>query len=330
MAWYATQRVDDAIDLTRGLLEPFEAGTWLRLAVVMFFVGGGTGFSIPSFNTGEPPTDPNLSPDLTGTAIAIIVVLVVLAFLLAILLAILGGIMEYVFVETLRTGEISLRAYARRYLRAGLGLFAFRLAIILLGLVVFGGPVALVAGGSFLTESAALVGVGFLVLLLLSPLFVVLIIAFGLVQGFTTNFVVPVSIAEGVNVLDGWRRFWPTLTDQWKQYAVYVIVKFGLELVVGVVALVVLLGIGIVLAIPFGIVGLPLVAVGLSAHGGTAAILLGIAVSLLVVYGLVMFVAGLLVQVPLRTVLRMYVLLVLGDTEERFDLVGDRRPALEN
>ncbi|MFC7176725.1 DUF7544 domain-containing protein [Halosegnis marinus] len=36
----ATERLDDALDATLDLLTPFDAGRWLRLAVVAFFVGG--------------------------------------------------------------------------------------------------------------------------------------------------------------------------------------------------------------------------------------------------------------------------------------------------
>ena len=43
MTWYAIERIDDAVSLTRSLLFPFEAGLWARLAVVVFFVGIGSG-----------------------------------------------------------------------------------------------------------------------------------------------------------------------------------------------------------------------------------------------------------------------------------------------
>lgn len=58
------------------------------------------------------------------------------------------------------------------------------------------------------------------------PVFIVVSILSGLITGFTTMFVVPVMFGDERRVLSAWRRFWSTLTGQWKQYVAYAVVGF--------------------------------------------------------------------------------------------------------
>ncbi|KPN30121.1 hypothetical protein SY89_00843 [Halolamina pelagica] len=186
----------------------------------------------------------------------------------------------------------------------------------------------MVAGGAIAAAAwPLLTGNGsFSVILLLLAIGVAFVVAIvsSLVNGFTTQFVVPVMIAENRNVLAAWRRFWPTLTGQWKQYLVYVFVRFVLSIAVGlVVGIVTFVGM-LILAIPFVIVGVGGVAL-LSVSEIAGGALIAITIALFV---LLLFVLALLLSVPVQTFLRYYALLVLGDTEAAFDLVDEQRQAI--
>ncbi|MFW5956647.1 MAG: DUF7544 domain-containing protein, partial [Halorhabdus sp.] len=343
MAFYAIDRIDDAVDMTRSFLLPIESGRWLRLVVVVafLFVGGGGGSGTFSAggnapaSTGSMPggAGPDFAvefPEITATAMAVVLGLIAIGLVVGLLVGLIGAIMEFVFVESLSSDEIHVRSYFSRYTGKGLHLFAFRLLLGIVALVVFGGALLLVFGnliasalaGDPVTPSAGRIVLGVLVFL---PLGIGGGVLLALANGLTTQFVVPIMLKEDRDLLEAWRRFWPTLTGQWKQYAVYVLIAFGLTIVTEIAAGIVIGIAGILLAIPFGIVAIP-VGIGVLEGGALTfgvVVLLGI---LLAVYLLVLWVAAATVYVPIKVFLRQFALLVLGDTNEDFDVLGDRRP----
>ncbi|QLG60369.1 hypothetical protein HUG12_00810 [Halorarum salinum] len=145
---------------------------------------------------------------MIGTVVGVVV-------LLGSLLLLVGSIMEFVLVESLRNEEVLVRRYWGDRWRQGVRLFGFRLVVRLLVLGSLAVLAALVvvpaAVGGGPGPGAPVGGVGVLAVLLLLPTFLVLALVVGLVDGFTTVFVVPVIVLEGVGVLDGWRRLWPTI-----------------------------------------------------------------------------------------------------------------------
>jgi hypothetical protein len=326
--WYVFAALSDARDATENLLRPVDRGRWLRLALIALFVGvgggvptGGGNVNVPSGGGGGGvPTDvstPSL-PDV-GTAATIAAGIVLLVVLVALVWSLVGAVMEFVLIVGLRDREISVREPFGEHVGPGLRLFGFRLVVGLVSLLVIGLPLLLVFG----------LGVG------LSPAFLLLVvplvIVFGIVAlvgsivlGLTTDFVVPTMLVEGVGVLDGWRRLWPTLRAEWKQVALYVVAKFVLGIAVSLaVSLVVLLA-ALIVGIPFVVVG-ALLYFGLSAAGVHAAGLVVVA-ALFGLFVLVMIVVGLIVQVPALTFVRYYSLSVLGMLAPELDLVGVERP----
>jgi len=332
MALYALDDVDDAYGVTRAFLTSIDRTTWLKLALIVFFVGGaganfpGTGFSGGNGGTdpGAPPAEefPTLDPGpdiwLLVGAVVLVLVILVLALLFV------AAVMEFVFVESLRTEDVSIREYWGRYWRKGLRLFGFRLIVGLLFLApflvvmaLFFAPVVLGAGG-FAAPLAAL--------FVLLPVVFVLAVVVGLVDSFTTNFVVPIMLLEDRAVLDGWRRLWPTIRAQWKQYLAYAVAAWILSLVGGVLIAVVAGILIAVLFVPFGI----LLAVGI----GLLSVLEPVGIAWLVVTGLLFalaaLVVALLVTVPVQTYLRYYALLVLGDVDAEFDVIPEQRAAVRS
>jgi hypothetical protein len=328
--WYAFAALSDARDATEDLLRPVDRGRWLRLALIALFVGvgggvpsGGSNVNVPSGGGGGgggvPPDMPAPSLPELGSVAALIAAVVALIVLLALVWSLVGAVMEFVLIVGLRDREVSIRDPFGTNLRPGLRLFGFRLAVGLVSLLVLGLPLLAVFGFG--------IGVSPAFLLLLVPLimvFGVVALVGSVVLGLTTDFVVPTMLTEGVGVLDGWRRLWPTLRAEWKQVALYVVAKFVLGVAVSLaVSLVVLLA-ALIVAIPFAIVGGGLYLAASAAGASTVGLVVaGVLVALFV---LVMIVVGLLVQVPALTFVRYYSLSVLGMLVPELDLVGVERP----
>lgn len=323
MTLYAVEAIDDAVRATREFLRPASRSEWLKLALVTLLVGGSGTVMNPfqyAFGgdgmDGQPPPDVVLTPEVW----ALIALVVALAFVVGLVFLFISSVMEFVLIEALRHREVTLRRYWGRRWRQGLRLFAFR---IVFGLFVFGAVALLVSPLVLAWFGVGPIGPDQAVWLLLPlvPVLFVLAVVSGLVYGFTTAFVVPVMIVEDCGVVAGWRRLWGTITDQLVQYLGYAVVGFFLS-VLGSILVGILTAIAaIVLAIPFGIVGVVgLLLLAVAPIAGW--VVIGV-VGLLFLLALVVAVA--VIQAPVKTYLRYYALLVLGDVESDLDLIPAQR-----
>ena len=323
MPWHAIEAVDDALTATRRFLFPFEFGTWLRLAVIAFFLGGaGTPTNVFNFGAGDPGGMPGVIPDgmpgvppdvslPTDGILGLLIAIAVIAGLLGLAFAILGAIMQFVLVDAVTAREVHVRRCVRERVGKGLRLFGFQLVVglvvaaVIATLVV---PVALSGGGPAI----------WLVVLAI-PVFLALALFAGLTILLTTDFVVPVMIARDIGVLDGWRAFWPTLRENLAQVGLYVVVRWvlglGVAIVVGFVA-------GLIGLVFLVVVGIP-VGLGFFASGGFGPLVLALAILVGIPAFLAFFLAVAFVQVPVQTYFRYYALLVLADLNENFDLLGE-------
>ncbi len=325
MTLYALDDVGDAFEVTSEFLRPVEARTWAKLALVVLFIGGAGG-NVTSFQSsvgGSAGPVPDLS---AGPGLWLLIAAIVgVALVVGLVFVLVGSIFEFVFVESLRREEVSIRQYWGQRWRQGVRLFAFRVA---LGLFLLG-------GGALLAASIVLPLVGFDPLgglwlagvVLLLPVFLVIAIVTGVVYVFTTIFVVPIMVLEDCGVVAGWRRLWPTITRDWKQYLAVALLYVGLAIAGGIVVGILTALSLLILFIPFGL--LFAIAFGLFAFvsevlGFLAFLVLGVA-------GVITAIAVVaVVQVPVQTYLRYYALLVLGDIEPPFDLIPDQRAAIRD
>lgn len=330
MSYAALDDIDDAVDATRAFLWPFDLGHWARLAVVVFFIGGSSGvnpFQYTGNFSGQPSSGPAGSPGVPdafssvgGAELAIIAAVVGVLLLIALVFSLVSAVMEFVFVESLRQQSVTIRRYWSDRWRQGARLFGFRLVISLVSLLVIGGVLAV----ALLPSTLGSGGVSVALVLLAVPVFIILALVGALINGFTTSFVVPVMITEDRNVLAAWRRFWPTLKAEWKEYAVYAVMRFVLQIAVGILVGIATLLAVIIVAIPLGILGA--VGVGLLSVLELAGwVVIAIAGVLFV---LSVFLLSVLAAVPVQTFLHYYALLVLGDTNETFDLIPNQRAAV--
>jgi hypothetical protein len=353
MALHAVDDIDDAIDATKSFLFPFEKGTWLRMAFVVFFIGGGgVGLNnVQSFgNFGDfggngGPSGPgsefqltapldavaslsgNLAPQVSGPDVPsgapdellagaglLVFALIGLVILLALAYGILSNFMEFVLTQALIDREIHVRRYFSAHVGNGLRLFVFRLV---LGVIWLG--IALVIGAAvfFLALGGEAANIGTSSLFALSGLFIavfaVLAISYGIVYGFTTVFVVPLMTANDDGVLAGWSQLWGSIKSEPKQYLAYVFFSIILQIGVGIVGAIFGIIAFFVIMIPFGLGAFALY----FALQNTIGIALAGVVALLGL--LVLMVIGALIQVPLTTFMRYYAMLVLGDIDADMD-----------
>lgn len=343
MPWYAFDAVDDALAATRNFLLPFTWGRWLRLAVIVFFLGGGSSgisnvsnvpSSLPSDGGTTPGPTPTMSPDflaafseLTGLSqdllLTLGLTLLAVGAVVVLALIVVSAVMPFVFVDALRTNDVRIRGPFKRRFGKGMRLLGFQVGLtLLLVLPVVAITAAAVVGA---VDPTVFTSVGLGGLLAVAMLVLAGAVVVGLFFGFTRQFVIPVMIATDSGVIPSWRQFWPTLRDQWKQFGVYLLVRFVLQLGVGIAQSIVLLVLGGVVVVAALLVGLLVV----SAFGGFGATLGSVGGTVaLVVLGLLTLVALLVVSLPIQILVQSYFtayeLSVLGAANGDFALLPER------
>ncbi|MCD2200442.1 hypothetical protein LPA44_11120 [Halobacterium sp. KA-4] len=280
MSWYAVDSLDDALAETQSLLLPVDAWTWVRLAIIAMFAGLSPP-QTPTVSVDVPPqivaeygrllTDPQF--------IAAALSLLTIALVVTLLFAIIGSVMEFVLVDVLRSRTVRLRGPFRTRLGAGLRLFGFRLAITIAVLLAVAAVVA-----PIIFAASTDVVISLLALVVTIPLLAVVSATTALVAEFTTAFVVPLMAEHGGGVLANWRRFWPTLRAEWREFAVYVLVK-----------IVLLVGAGIIFSLASAIVAVPL---GLAVFGAALTPIALIAVAVAALVGVIVLAT---ISVPIVT-----------------------------
>lgn len=307
MTWYALRAASESAAATRRLLAGSTLATWGRLAVLVLFVGGLTTPFLVDFNRGSDVLDAAGGIESAPTAAAIATTGVAIGF--GVLFV--GSVLEFVFLDALRGDRVRIVADGRRWWRAGVQLFGFRLAVMAcLGLLAV---VVLRVGG---TRP-----------LLLAPLALVSVVL-AVLDRLTVAFVVPIMFVDGRSLTEGWRAFLPTLRGEWRQYVAYLLVAGALGGLVALAGGLLAALVAIAFAVPFSafgaVVGTALIERGLSAPTVGRVVAGVLAVPYLAsVVGTV-----LLVHVAPVAYLRYIALFVLGDTIGRYDPIPQVRAAI--
>lgn len=323
--YFALSEIDSAIRRTRDLLWPFRKGVWLRIALISLFIGwGGAGFPQPAWSSeSDFPSDafdgfivPDALPDMAGLIIAIILLIIACALLFMLI----GSILQFVFVDCIRTGDVKIRESFSP--RAGKGgrlflfqiglavLFLLLLAALIIPLIIMAGGLAGPAGGISLV----------LTLLVFFPFLFILAIIIGIIQLITIDFVVPIMIRKDCGVIDGWKEFVGIISTQWMQGIIYLVVRFLAALGAGIVMiLLTLLALGIV-GIPFAIIGFFLFLLVQMAN-------IHLLLLLLIPYLIIAIPVVLLISVPFITFFRIYSLAVLGRLNSGYALLPEEEQA---
>jgi hypothetical protein len=251
----------DAVNLAlqhtkRQLFQPFRFWQWTRLAVVGLLAGelggGGGSFNHSGFNSAQRAG--TLSRIDPAILIPLITILVVAGFVFVIVMAYISSVMRFVLFDAVLTKECHIRAGWFRRQEPGWNLFLWHLGFLFFSIagasVLFGIPAIVAFGmGWFNPPSAHVVPLvmgGIFVFFLLVAYFTLI----ALVYVLTKDFVVPQMALEGIGAVEGWRRLWPTIQSEKKDYIVYVLVKIGLAIAAGILIWIVTLIAALAFAIP--------------------------------------------------------------------------------
>jgi hypothetical protein len=325
--WWAFKPITTAFEKTKKiLLEPFNVWTWIKLCVIVFFVGGAGRFGSQFSNvlnyrdiSGEVAYRTAIDNLLSNRSLLMLIVaLVILALLIVIILAYLRNVFSLVLIRALTTGDVHVIKPMRDNLGKGLRLFVFSLLLGLFTLAV----VAILAVAMILcvvlaiktgvSSAGAIILVallGFIVVLLLA-LLAAFSIVMSVIIGFTYDFVAPMMLFKGMGVVEAWKYLYKLIRKEWKQFGVYVIVRWALELLIGII-------IGII-SIPIILIFIALLVVGLFMAIETAKVsaLLVALIAIGILIGVLLFVAIMLViSMPVAVYLRYYSLDVLKNID---------------
>ncbi|MCD1295997.1 hypothetical protein CUJ83_13420 [Methanocella sp. CWC-04] len=249
--------ISTAFEKTKKILfEPFNVITWIKLAIIVFFIGSsGSRLS----NTGQYRTGPyddysgigrSLSDISSDTNLMIaIIALILLVLILALVLFYLRGVFSFVFIRALTTFDVRILKPFRENMGRGFKIFLFNLfiviisivlAIILIGIMVFAIVTAVNTG---LGSLPAILLVWFLAFIALFALLALIVLLFlmTIVAGFTYDFVAPLMYFKDMGVIDGWKYLWKIIKSAPDQFVVYVLTRWALEFVVGILLFILML-----------------------------------------------------------------------------------------
>lgn len=304
MSLHAVDALEDAYDATRSLLWPVDAGIWVRVAVLSFFVAGAGGLPFGGRSVADPTSGAPGGVAFPAAAFdvgdVVVPALALLLGLIALVMLYLGSVLEFVLVDGLRSRDPRpFRAFGR-HRWPGTQLFAFRIVLLLTLLLVLAFAAAIVIG--LRGPGVRLIGLVFAVPVVLVAVPLVL-----LVNGFTTVFVVPIALATGDGILDSWRRLWTAIREDPGEFGAYLIVGLVLSAVGSALVSVIAGLVGLVAALPLGAAAiLAMVFLGAS----PLAFLLAIPLILTAI--LILLAVAAVVRVPVLVYLRYYAIYVLA------------------
>ena len=317
LAWGFEMSVTDDLtaagSLTKRYLTALGIRGWLKLGFVLLFM---TGLGVTNQVTSIPLEPGALENPSELWAIG---GLATGGFLLFAAFRYLAAVLEFVFVESLRSEALAIRSDSREHLKTGLWLVLFR------GLVwlVFVGIIAVPVGATIVfgnvTDPSGLQPVQIIAIAVAA---LVAFIGTSAINTLTNAFVVPVMLSENRGPLSGWRRFVDTMAGHWIRVLAFILIAWLIGFVLWFVLF--------LFSIVIGSIGAAVIIIG----GGALAELYPafepvVGGTLLIGFITYEYVMETLTA-PVKCYVRYYALLILGDAESTLDLVSDRRRELRS
>jgi len=234
------------------LLEPFDVALWIKLVIITFFVGSGSGAYNPGSNLQysmnradlSDLSSFNISDILSNTTLLVAILLLVLIVVaLALLLSYLRGVFSFVLVDALTTGNVRIVQPFKDNMRRGFKAFLFNVAASIVSLAVIGSIIAILVlallwatgTGNFSSLSTA----GLLAVILVVVTGILLMVGFsilmGIIIGFFYDFGVPLMYFKGMGLRQALRNVVGMVKKDPLEFLVYVILRWVLEMAVSLV-----------------------------------------------------------------------------------------------
>jgi hypothetical protein len=301
------------------ILIPFDAGIWLRLALIALFAGGAAGGV--QFSTGMlSPEDwgdgaylSTLIPQNTEALLSLLLLAGGILLCTGLIYLLLNGIFQFIFVTALESDNIRIRAYMRESTGPGLRYFAslFLLSAVFLGICLLLAYLIFAPLAGTTPQNPAFAGS----VLTFALAMIILLIPYLIILMLTTDFVVPIMQTDRCGILAGWRQclhlFGMEKTEAFLYTGMKLVLSLCVSLILSVVLVIVGTGAGILL---MGI---------LITLGGPQNLSLAILAILFAAFFAVVTFCGLIASVPFVTFLRTYSLYVVGDFDPNYALLQE-------
>ncbi len=319
--WHAIDVIEQAVEDVKDLLLPFKLTDWLKMVVVVLFAGStfaapantnffpslvseGTNIGHMTANGAAGTVDSLSLSSLAVQSPAYISLFVLIGLAVIIGWMFVAATMEFVFISICRDKAVAIKQHFTDNTEKGWRLLGFQVLLGVLLIAILGISAAF----------GAFTGLNPLIVILIALIVIVGVIAFGLIQSLTIDFVTVKMLNDDARVLESWDGFFDTLKDEWLQVLIYLLVKLGLGIAAGIIY-----GIAFVLAlIGFAIVGILLYAVLFPVFQAAQVVALIIAVPLALLFLGVFLIVMLGLNVPIASFFRFYSIRVfekLVDTE---------------
>jgi hypothetical protein len=252
-----TEPVSPALERVKQMLfKPFDIGKWFTIGFCAWLAylgesgGGGfhgnfgNGFNYNASNRSvenfrhfcDQARDFTLKNLYWIIPVALAVVILMIALWAVILWLNSRG--KFMFMHCVALDKAEIVEPWHKFGNEANSLFVFRIVVGLIGTVLMLPPLAVIAALILKMilrgepdAAAIMLAAG------LALLFFFLVIAFALVQKFTTDFVVPILFLRGGKCLNAWQELWKLLYANAGQFVLYVLFQILLSIVIGIIVL---------------------------------------------------------------------------------------------
>ncbi|MBL7157263.1 MAG: hypothetical protein ISS92_03760 [Candidatus Omnitrophica bacterium] len=303
------------------LFRPFRLKKWMFLGLIVIFAGqlGGFNFNFNLKGADKINMQFNAIPEVISQnfALVFLILLAAIAILAIILLWIfIKSVFSFIFIESLRKDEASIRIPFHRNKALGASYYRFSVGFFLAIVFLMGA----LAAGAFFTK----IFFPFILAAIIAFIFIVII------SVFVEDFLLVIMYSENTGIKSAWQKFLPLLAQNAGSFFSYLLIK----LLLGIAALI----IGIALTI-LGVIALILIGGGIGLIGFLiysiipAGLVKLVALWILVVVAvpIISFLAFLarLIVLPIGVFFRLFSIFFLGSVSLEYDIFA-KEPAKED
>ena len=240
--------ISPAIEWTKEMLfRPFDIGKWFTIGFCAWLAFLGEGGSFNGGGPGGGDGRPGQGwEEMKGFVLEHLVMIITIGISVFMVIMVVSVVVmwlksrgRFMFLHCVALNRAEVKLPWNKYCLQGNSLFLFRLvlgiisSVLILPTIVGGifSVIFMVRNQTFFT----LAGIGVLVLLVL--FLIALIVIFGLISKFTTDFVVPIMYLRQNRCMAAWGEFWGLLRNNKGRFALYILFQIVIAMAVGFITL---------------------------------------------------------------------------------------------